>query len=123
MAARRNIPIALVLATCLPAACTPEAAPTADAHPFIPPVTFVCGPDGGAGAGTQGALRLVVAFKDEHAEVTLPDGAVLTLPQQRAASGFWYATPRHELRGKGQEATWTVGRAAPLACRAEPAPY
>ncbi|MEX6725850.1 MliC family protein [Parapedomonas caeni] len=123
MAAHRTIPIALMLATALLTACEPDATPTATAtaHPFIPPVTFVCGPDGGADA--QSALRLVVAFKDEHAEVTLPDGTRLTLPQQRAASGFWYATPRHELRGKGQEATWTVGRAAPLACRAEPPPY
>lgn len=65
--------------------------------------------------GTQ----LTVLFVRSAAKVTMPDGRTARLPQQRSGSGMRYANSRQELRGKGREATWTVGRGAPLACTAK----
>lgn len=62
--------------------------------------------------------RFSVYFHENAATVTLADGTKLELPQQRVASGMHYATPRHDFRGKGTEATWTVGRMVPTQCRA-----
>lgn len=71
------------------------------------PVTYIC--DDGS--------TLVVRFEPELARVSLPGGDEVVLPQQQAGSGIWYAGPRHELRGKGGEATWTMGRRVPVVCR------
>lgn len=49
---------------------------------------------------------LSISFHDEEATVILPNGEIAVLAQQRAASGFWYASNRYELRGKGYEASW-----------------
>jgi membrane-bound inhibitor of C-type lysozyme len=57
-----------------------------------------------------------VRFSGDAADVTLSDGTKLSLPQQRAASGIWYSSGRYDLRGKGREATWTVGRKVPVKC-------
>lgn len=73
------------------------------------PVDFSCA-DG---------TTLRVVFVDETARVSLPGGEQLVLPQQVSGSGFRYGTPRHELRGKGDEIQWTVGRRVPLSCRAQ----
>ena len=70
------------------------------------PVTYIC--DDGS--------TLVVRFEPELARVTLPAGEEVVLPQQQAGPGVWYAGPRHELRGKDREATWTMGRRAPVQC-------
>lgn len=64
----------------------------------------------------------VVRFPSGHAELSFADGSTLTLSQQPSGSGFRYGDARHELRGKGDEATWTVGRKMPVTCRAEAAP-
>jgi membrane-bound inhibitor of C-type lysozyme len=60
------------------------------------------------------------SFPGNAALVTLQDHQTVTLPQQRSGSGFWYSSGRYELRGKGKEATWTVGRRTPVHCRAIP---
>jgi len=67
-----------------------------------------------------GGKRLDVVFRPalEQAEVRVDGAAVVALPQQRAASGFWYEASGYELRGKGGEATWTALGQAPLTCRA-----
>src|SRR3546814_16116494 len=54
--------------------------------------------------------RFSVSFPENEALVTLSNQQTVTLPQQRAASGFWYSSGRYELRGKGKQATWTVGQ-------------
>lgn len=69
--------------------------------------------------GCDDGSALRVQFEADAALVTLPDGNALRLPQQPVASGIWYATPQYTLRGKGDEATWTVGRRTPLACRVQ----
>jgi membrane-bound inhibitor of C-type lysozyme len=60
---------------------------------------------------------LTVTFSEAKAELTLPDGLKVSLPQQQAASGFWYSDGRYELRGKGEELQFAVGRMAPVTCR------
>ena len=64
--------------------------------------------------GTQFSVR----FADGAAGVTLSDGTKLSLPQQMSGSGFRYSSARFELRGKGRDALWTVGRRVPVECRA-----
>jgi membrane-bound inhibitor of C-type lysozyme len=71
------------------------------------PVVYSC--DDGSVLRAQFGAEVVV--------ITLADGTALSLPQQRVASGIWYATPQYTLRGKGDEATWTVGRRTPVACQ------
>jgi membrane-bound inhibitor of C-type lysozyme len=44
-------------------------------------------------------------------------GGPVVLPRKVTASGFAYETPQHRLRGKGDEAIWTVGRRAPIRCQ------
>jgi membrane-bound inhibitor of C-type lysozyme len=57
-----------------------------------------------------------VRFSGDTAYVTLSDGTRHSLPQQRAASGIWYSSGRYDLRGKGREAMWTVGRKVGVKC-------
>ncbi|MFZ4285898.1 MliC family protein [Variovorax sp. HJSM1_2] len=100
--ARSGVLVSCALGAVLLAACaTPPTSPAT--------VRYVC--DDGS------VLR--VQFEADAALVSLPDGNVMRLPQQPAASGTWYATPQYTLRGKGDEASWTVGRRTPLACRVE----
>jgi membrane-bound inhibitor of C-type lysozyme len=62
---------------------------------------------------------LVVAFSEASVEITLPDGAKVSLPQQVSGSGFWYSNGRYELRGKGEEAQFAIGRMAPVNCKVD----
>lgn len=68
------------------------------------------------GYACEGGVRMEVRFARELALVTLPDGHTVALAQQPSGSGFRYAGEGHALHGKGREAQWTVGEAAPLAC-------
>jgi len=61
--------------------------------------------------------RFTVRFDPHAAQVDMPGRARLSLTQQRAASGMWYADRGYELRGKGNDAWWTEPGAAPLTCR------
>jgi membrane-bound inhibitor of C-type lysozyme len=94
--------IALSIASLLGAACTTTSPTTART------VNFACdrGPP------------LTVTFEEDKATVTPEGGEPLTLPQEPAGSGFLYMTPQHSLRGKGDEVIWTVGRMAPINCKA-----
>jgi membrane-bound inhibitor of C-type lysozyme len=58
---------------------------------------------------------LVVTFGDETASIASPEGPIV-LPQQPSGSGFAYGTPQRQLRGKGREVTYTVGRMVPVIC-------
>ena len=62
--------------------------------------------------------RFTVRFDANSALVQWADGRQATLPQQRAASGMWYAGNGYELRGKGNDATWLEPQAAATACKA-----
>ncbi|MFN7091899.1 MAG: MliC family protein [Allorhizobium sp.] len=65
----------------------------------------------------EDGTTLTVAFSEAQAEVTIPHGSKVSLPQQPAASGFWYSNGRYELRGKGEELQFAIGRMAPVTCR------
>ena len=108
--------MASLLAACAAPApsSSPASAPVSSsvsAPASIITVNYVC--DGGS------TLRVRFDNAAGMAYVSQPDGVELRLPQQRAASGIWYATPQHELRGKGDAATWTVGRRMPMQCKAQ----
>jgi membrane-bound inhibitor of C-type lysozyme len=96
---RMGILSVLLAALAVLPACAPVRAPA---------VAYTC----------EGGVRLDVQFEPERALALLPDGRTVRLVQQVSASGFWYAGEGHVLRGKGREAQWTVGEAAPLACLA-----
>jgi len=68
-----------------------------------------------------GGQTLHVVFEDGKATVTPGGGTAVTLPQAMTADGFQYSDATHSLRGRGDDATWTVGSAAPLECSAKPA--
>lgn len=59
---------------------------------------------------------LKVVFQGNKAIVTPKGGEPVTLKQAMAADGFLYAKGKYSLRGRGNDATWTVGRAKPLKC-------
>jgi membrane-bound inhibitor of C-type lysozyme len=67
----------------------------------------------------ENGTALIVAFSEKAADVTLPDGAKVSLPQQASGSGFWYSNGRYELRGKGEEAQFAIGRMAPVPCKVQ----
>ncbi|WP_427792367.1 MliC family protein [Brevundimonas diminuta] len=66
------------------------------------------------------AERLSVDFDNprQMATVRTSRGEAFDLYQERAASGIWYRATGHELRGKGNEATWTAAGRDPVECRA-----
>ncbi|MGH8053904.1 MAG: MliC family protein [Stenotrophomonas sp.] len=65
----------------------------------------------------EGGPDLTVIYAGEVARVVQPDGSTVDLPAQVTGSGFSYGTPMHNLRGKGTELTYTVGRMVPRECR------
>lgn len=58
--------------------------------------------------------------KKVAANVTLSDNTLITLPMQKAASGFMYSNGKFTLRGKGDEAMWSVGRMLAEHCEVKP---
>lgn len=64
--------------------------------------------------------RLSVVFDNPRglATIRMLDGTAVDLRQERAADGIWYRSDRHELRGRGSEATWTAPDRDPTDCRA-----
>jgi len=52
----------------------------------------------------------------ESAGTALIDGGGLRLEPRRAASGFWYASPYGEFRGKNDEARFKMVGQEPKVC-------
>ena len=65
-----------------------------------------------------GGQTLHVVFTDGRATVTPQGGEPVALTQAVTADGFEYADATHSLRGRGDDATWTVEGAQPLECSA-----
>ena len=59
---------------------------------------------------------LKVVFHANKAVVTPKGGEPITLRQAMTADGFLYAKGKYSLRGRGNKATWTAGKAKPLKC-------
>lgn len=99
----------LTLATVLLAGCATDTPPATAPQAETRQVTYACdrGPD------------LTVVYGESSASIIGSDGsAAVVLPQKPAASGTWYETPTHSIRGKGDEVTYTVGRMVPMTCKA-----
>ena len=64
--------------------------------------------------------RLTVDFDNPRQMATLrtSNGEAVDLYQERAASGIWYRASGHDLRGKGDQAVWSVVDRDPTNCRA-----
>ncbi|MBN8553289.1 MAG: MliC family protein [Caulobacterales bacterium] len=64
--------------------------------------------------------RLSVVFDNPRglATIRMLDGTAVDLPQERAADGIWYRSGRYELRGRGNEATWSAPERDPTTCSA-----
>lgn len=64
--------------------------------------------------------RLTVDFDNPRAMATVrnSNGLAIDLHQQKSASGLWYTAGGYELRGKGNEATWTASDRPQTTCRA-----
>lgn len=64
--------------------------------------------------------RLTVDFDNPRrmATVRTSNGEAVDLYQERAADGIWYRASGHDLRGKGDQAVWTVTDRDPANCRA-----
>lgn len=80
---------------------------TITGHPSERRVTYACnyGPN------------LTVVYSRSTARIESDDGTV-TLEQRPAASGFWYESATHSLRGSGEEITYIDRQMAPRQCRA-----
>ncbi len=66
--------------------------------------------NGGRNAKHRIDKKVTTAF------VTLADGTTLELPAQKVATGFMVSNGRYTFRGKGNAATWAVGRMAEEQC-------
>jgi len=61
--------------------------------------------------------NLTVVYSRSTARIESADGTV-TLEQRPAASGFWYESATHSLRGSGNEITYKDRQMALRQCRA-----
>ena len=61
--------------------------------------------------------NLTVVYSRSTARIDSADGTV-TLEQRPAASGFWYESATHSLRGSGNEISYKDRQMAPKQCRA-----
>jgi membrane-bound inhibitor of C-type lysozyme len=65
----------------------------------------------------EGGSTLKVVFKGGKATVTPEGSKSVVLKQSLAADGFSYTKGKYNLRGRGDDATWTTARHA-LQCHA-----
>ncbi len=70
-------------------------------------VSYVC--DRGPG--------ILVSYSGSVAQLETGSGS-LVMTRRPSASGFWYESPTHSIRGKGDELVYTVGRMVPISCHA-----
>ncbi|PHR85378.1 MAG: hypothetical protein COA59_03235 [Colwellia sp.] len=69
------------------------------------------------------ATKLSINFtsknKENHKHIAIINGygeQAIILPSKKTTSGFLYSNGKYTLRGKGEQATWTVGRMADFQC-------
>jgi hypothetical protein len=75
--------------------------------PTSGPIVYSCAD------GTQ----LSVTFEDDAARVAVVGGVSMVLPSAGSPEAPYYSNGRYALRGRGAQANWEVGRAAPVRCR------
>lgn len=62
--------------------------------------------------------RITVIFQGERARLITPDGGAVELRRRRSRTGFWFESPTHSIRGRGNALTYSVGRMMPVRCTA-----
>jgi membrane-bound inhibitor of C-type lysozyme len=67
--------------------------------------------------GTQ--LKASFSTDGENVKISTQSVENLVIPSQAIGSGFLYSNGRYELRGKDNEAMWSVGRMAAERCVAD----
>ncbi|MEH3146916.1 MAG: MliC family protein [Methylobacterium frigidaeris] len=82
------------------------------AQPQRNSVAFTCA------GGAHLTVDFAVGDPSQPAIVHPPSGAPVSLPPQPTGDGFRYGDGTRELRGRGDDVTWTSGTAPPLACTA-----
>lgn len=65
----------------------------------------------------NGTRLKVDTLADDSILVQMNDNEPVTIPADKAASGARYMSATHQFWSKGDEATWTVGRMAPMTCQ------
>ena len=100
--------LSLTIGALASAALAPAAAVAAAALDETIEASYTC----------TGGQTLEVVFSDGKATVTPKGGEPAILPIAVTADGFQYSDAHHSLRGRGNEATWTVHGAEPLSCTA-----
>ncbi len=65
----------------------------------------------------ENGQRFTVHFEHAIATVTLWNMPPIRLTQQRAPSGMHYTNDGYELRGKGDDATWTTPQQRTVQCK------
>jgi len=81
-----------------------------------------CAPVGGPGVSAYydcgGGTRIKVdSLSNDRIMVQMNNNAPVTIPADKSASGAKYMSPTHQFWSKGDEATWIVGRRAPMNCQ------
>jgi membrane-bound inhibitor of C-type lysozyme len=67
----------------------------------------------------DGGPPVTVVYAGETARIENPDGGEpIVLQRRKSGSGLWYESPTHTVRSKGDEIVYTIGRRAPMICRA-----
>ena len=69
--------------------------------------------------GNQLSVHFTATKGKENKNIAIINGfseQAIILPNKAVASGFLYSNGKYSLRGKSEQATWTVGRMAPFQC-------
>lgn len=87
------------LAACAPTHTPPPLPPTG-------PIIYSC----------EDGTQLQVTFQGREARVAVVGGYSMALPNIGTDAAPHYSNGRYGLRGRGANASWEVGRAAPVPC-------
>jgi membrane-bound inhibitor of C-type lysozyme len=76
-------------------------------------VKYTCNRD------TTLSVSFTAPESESNKKITIINGfgkQAIILPNVAVASGFLYSNGKYSLRGKGKQASWTVGRMVPFRC-------
>lgn len=68
--------------------------------------------------GCDRGAGITVQYSGNEAAIIGSGGERIVMQQRPSGSGFWYQSPTHSIRGKGDMITYTVGRMVPMTCTA-----
>ena len=71
--------------------------------------------------GTKLSVNFIFKNNNSDKTIAIINGfgeQAIILPNKAVASGFLYSNGKYALRGKGEHATWIIGRMAPFQCSA-----